>query len=283
VYAHALRLLLTVAFALACEGCFYSEEDMARPIANLEQWGQQKVFAPASWATNQRQVVLQRDAPSQEYSAQHLPQVNTLLLSVENEDSDDAQDYNLRWELVLGVGAVRVPIVFDAVGATRVSVPTEAFTLALFAESFPEPYPQGDLPAGEVRAFAMTAEDGIGHSYAEGATHTTMFQLVTVAGADVFDIPIPRGATAFRIVGKHATGGGVATPFRPQFLVQIMQGTTIIATLVGEGAAVADPSLRTLYYSGLWFPLPGSLTKFQLAMTDFPITCNVGVQFKIDI
>lgn len=267
---------------------------MARPFADLEQWGQQKAFAPSAWTPEQAQVVLQRDAPHELYDeggALHLPQVNTLLLAVENDDTDDEQLYNLRWELTLGVGGARVPIRFDAVGTTRVSVPTEGFTAALVVEPYPASLPAGavpvipqdDVPEAEVRAFVLAGEDGIGHSEAEGATHTTFFTVVTVAAADVFNIPIPAGATAFRIIGLSATGGGFTTPFRAAFLVQMMQGATVLGTLVGEGAAVADPSLRTLYYSGQWFPLPGSITKFQVAATDFPTVTRVGVQFKIDI
>lgn len=254
---------------------------MARPYATPEQWGQERTIPVGAWATGQPQVVLQRDPPPEELA--HLPQVNTLLCGVVNDDSDVTQDYSLRWELTLGVGGARVPIRFDAVGVTRLSVPTEGFTLSLVVESFPPPFPQGDLPAGLVHAFAMIGEKGIGQTIATGATHTTVRRLITVGAADAFDVLVPPGASAVRLVGKNATGGGTFTPFRPQLQLNMMQGSTIVANLVGEGALAADPSLRTLFYSGLWFPLPGSLTKMQLGVTDFPTTTNCALQFKLDL
>jgi hypothetical protein len=252
-----------------------------RPYATPEQWGQEKSFPAGVWVPDNPLVVLQRDPPPD--MARHLPRVSTLICGVENEDNDQRQDYSLRWEFTLGVGGARTPIRFDAMGFTRLAVPTEGFTLSLVVEPFPPPFPQGDVPAGTVHAFAFVAEGGIGHSYAEGATHSTPFEVETTLGADVFDVVVPPGASAMRVAGRNGTGGGISTPFRPQFLLQMRQGTSALATLVGEGAAPADPSLRTLYYSGLWLPLPGSMTNLEIAIADFPTVTRGVLQFKVDL
>lgn len=257
-----------------------------RPYATAEQWGQQsRTIQPAEWAIGNPIAILQRDAPDDGFIERfgHLPQVSTLLCGVENGDNSSRQDYMLRWELTVGVGGARVPLRFDAVGATRVVLPTEGFTLSLVVEGLPAPFPAGDKPAGPVDAFAMIGEGGVGQSVDQGPTHTTPFLLVTVGAAGLIDIPLPPGASAVRVVGADSSGGGIATPFRPQFLLQMLQGTSVFATLVGQGAAPADPSLRTLYYSDDYIPLPGSLTKLQAVQSDFPVTTQFAVQFKLDL
>lgn len=256
---------------------------MARPYATPEQWGQRRNIPPGSWSLDQIQDILTRDAPPEEM--RHLPRVNTLICGVERNlvSPPTAQDYSLRWSLRMGVGGARVEVRFDAVGFTRIACPLEAFSLGLVVERYPPPFPLVDLPDTVIDAFALVAEGGIGHSVAEGATHTTLFRLVTTIAADVVIVPVPVGASAVRVLGISATGGGLFTPFAATKNLNFLQSGSLLNTLVGEGAAVADPSLRTLYYSGQWFPLPGSMTELSFSNAAFPETVNVVVQFKIDI
>lgn len=272
MYARALRLLLTVVFTLGCS-------DMARPYATPEQWGQERTFPVGSWTVKQPLVVLLRDPTA---SSLHLPQVNTLVMGVDNDSPGASQFYNLRWSLTHGVGGARVEVRFDAVGYTRIAMPVDGFTLALVVEPYALlPLPP-DVPDGIVRAFAMAAVGGIGQDASEGATHTTGFQLDTTAGPGAVAIPVPVGASAFRLVGKSTTGGGISTPFSATTEVSFLQGGTLVASLVGQGAAPADPSLRTLYYSGDWFPLPGSMNVMRFSNTAAEVVRG-QFQFKIDI
>ncbi len=264
-------------------GCTYEtnaieSDDMGKVYSTPEQWGQEKTFTADSFKPNQVQVVLTRDPPRE--GERKLPQTSTIICGVTNEDVDATQNYNLRWVLRPGVGGARTEVRFDAVGFTRLALPLEAFTLGLVVE----PWDSGsDVPAGVVDAFAFVGEGGVtGGEAATGPTFTEFFEVDATAGAASIIIELPEGATAFRVIGSP-TGGGITSPFSTTFGADFIQGSTVRGAIAGLGAAPGDPSLFTLYASGNWFPLPGSLTAFQLHNTGAGTKIRGMLQFKIDL
>jgi len=273
IMRHSLILLL-----LFLSGCVYEVEDEDpmtllndRARSTPEQWGQEKVIKSSEWKRGQIISVLTRDTP------RHFtpPQTSTIICGVLNRDSDQDQEYLLRWVLRAGVGGARTQVVFDATRFTRIALPIDAFSLGLTIEDTNPAFP--DNPDSPVDAFAFVGEGAVGVSDANGPIYSQFFAL----GANsTGHFVIPEGASAIRVAGVMDASD---SPFVTDLTLQVVRGVSILAGLPGRGAAVSDPSLLTLFASGDWIPLVGSATGVDLINGSMASTQTGFIQYKIDL
>lgn len=237
-----------------------------------EQWGQEKVFQQGTWQPGQVRSVLTRDTPV-EFTP---PLTSTLIAGVFNPDTDQIQDYILRWVLKPGTGGARTEVRFDATRFVRISLPLEAFSLGLALD---DNGGSGDSPTGDVQAFAFVGEGGVATDVDQGPTFSVPFD-VPDNSAQQFEIPV--GASALRVVGPQPSFA--VSPFIALNTLFFNRGAQVVATAPGLGAAPADPSLWTLYCSGDYIPLPASVTGVQISNAR-----NTGgrvrglLEFKLDL
>jgi len=272
-------LILVCLWLLGCTYEIGEDDDVTTPkgFVTPEHYGREKVFAPGSlpFLPKSRSVLsLPRAEPWR------VPRVQSMIVSVQNEDADMDQRYFLRWVLRSGIGGARTQVVFDAIGFTRLALPIEQVDLSLAVEPWIVDFP--DEPGGTVTAHAYIGDGNIGELQ-PGPTYTQRFSCDPVGAGDPVDrIAIPAGASRFRIMGEEAA---VSTPFTPDLTVIAAQGLNTLATWVGGRAPDLNSpnTLHALYYSGDFIPIPAGVTVLLFVNANAG-TSRVGfVQFGLDL
>ncbi len=238
-------------------GCYSPGEesdDMFKPL----QWGQVRQIQPGEWQQNKPLTIVERTA---EYSGDSIhvagvknPVVKNVTLGV-NYPPEVTGTFALRWKVRFGVGGGSDEFLIDANDLQQMSMSADQMTLSLVSTyvgvtdavgaPIGTPYGYSNPANGPIFATAYLAE---GQTSTDAPTFTQLFATTASGGsARTLDVPIPKFASAFRILGQPGT---LISPFTadvtytlraPSGTLDVYQGDEIFGVrLAPIGTGIAN-------------------------------------------
>lgn len=233
--------------------------NQANDAQALNSWGQVKTYGP-NWTEGTALQVLKVTATPDCF---YPPHVMTAELAIEILDPAAFAGL-VRWRIQHGVGGAQKVWKIDGAPLQQVSFPAGQLQIDVMIEPFDV---NGTFsPANSrIRATAFVA---VGNTSTREATLTQGFAI-----AAPLNMPVPEGATSFRLIGERPAVAG--SPFAAGALtVEVQTPGVVVASFVG-----AD-TYPDVFLAGDYFPLPGGVTSIQLTPVG---AVNGAIQWGLDL
>jgi hypothetical protein len=186
-------------------GCAFETveaEDDSMPLKPLE-WGQIREIVPTEWQVNKPIPILTKDADKLPPHERYNPYVKNLTLGAVIDPAETGI-FSLRWDITFGVGGASDKFQVDASALQQLSLSADTIRISVVSAYLGITNSVGQ-PLGNTIAYEPPTKNIIVDAFfAEGMTATdppTLTQQFSILTSGDVSVPVPKFASAFRILG----------------------------------------------------------------------------------